>query len=390
MAQTIKRSMVQTLAVATTLALLTVGAIAPHATSVPLSNGAKIDGYIRSSSPGYRYRSNTGTRGMSLTARGEDHTFSARQGETIEITVQAEDGSTLQPILVLFDPTGRQVAMSNNPGVFRYQTTQAGTYRLLVLGQNNSLGRYTLAFNGMATPGSTGASTTVPSQPVGQADQVMNDILRLRVIGCGVPRVAKIQIGTEERCTRDIEPGVYSYNANTKSIQLVDSRRDLLASKLQLTLLENCPSPATSVVQIVMTDAQDNRDYTYCAQPTRYLKAGAYRYNPATDSIAAIETSTPVNPTIPVDPKAATRKQILLQEYGLNVLDNCPATRSRFVVVNFPEGGQLYQYCANPNRLIAAGEYTYDENTGGLNKAGTTNTASDCAVSVGGICLLKK
>ena len=384
MTQTMTRSMLHTLAVATTVAALTLGAIAPHATSVPLNNGAKIEGYIRSSSPGYRYRT-TGTRGTSMTARGEDHTFSAQQGETITITVQAEDGSTLQPILVLFDPTGRQVALNNQPGNFRYQVPQTGTYRLLVLGQNNTLGRYTLAFNGMQAP-----STTVPSQPMGQADQVMTDILKLRMIGCGVPRVAKIQIGTEERCTRDIEPGVYSYNTNTKSIQLVDSRRDMLASKLQLNLLENCPSPATSVVQIVTTDPQDNRDYTYCAQPTRYVKAGSYRYDPAADRLVAADTTT-TTPTIPVDPKAATRKQMLLQEYGLNVLDNCPAARNRYVVVNFPEGGQLYQYCANPNRLIAAGEYTFDEQTGGLNKAGaTTGTANDCAVSVGGICLLKK
>lgn len=52
-----------------------------------------------------------------------------------------------------------------------------------------------------------------------QADVVMEQELRLRIIGCGVPGVTRIQIGFEERCTLDI-PGQkrYVYDAGMKKL----------------------------------------------------------------------------------------------------------------------------------------------------------------------------
>lgn len=372
-------SVSRTVTTALAIAVLAVGAIADVASSVLLRDGDKINGLVRSTSPGFQFRNTTRPGAPVQRARGDEHTFTAQRGDSIEISLEPEDGSTLRPALVLFDPTGRQVAYSENPGVFRYQVVRPGTYRVLVIGRNNSLGRYSLEIDGLSTV----------ATPIAQADQVMQNVLKLRVIGCGVPNVARIKIGAEERCTRDIEAGVYTYEEASRSIKLVDARRDLLASKLQLNVLDRCPSPATAVAQVTMTDPQDGRDYTYCATPSRFVQAGPYRYNPTTDVLAPVTqagtpTLTPGTPTPPIatDP----RRQLLQTEYGLTVLDSCPASRTALVVVNFPETNQIYQYCASPNRLVRAGEYTYNRSTGALDVA---TKPVDCTVSIGGICIVK-
>ncbi|NJP09832.1 MAG: hypothetical protein HC866_10365 [Leptolyngbyaceae cyanobacterium RU_5_1] len=361
------------------VAVITVGAIANIAASVPLKDGDNFNGYIRNSSATYQFRNIYRTGAPLQKARGEEHTFTAQRGDSIEISVTPEDGSTLRPTLLLFDPTGRQVAYSENPGFFKYQVVRPGRYRLLVVGRNNSLGRYSLAIDGLGTPAAT----------VAQADQIMQNVLRLRAIGCGIPNVAKIKIGAEERCTRDIEPGLYVYEDASRSLKLVDTRRDLLAQRLQLTVLDRCPPSGALVAQIIVTEPQDGKDYTYCAAPNRYVQAGNYRYNMTTDTltpISSIQTGTTPTPSTPIVQPADARRQLLQSEYGLTVLDNCPPARSSYVVVNFPEGSQIYQYCANPNRLVAAGEYNYNANSGALERA---TKSTNCTVTIGGICILK-
>lgn len=378
-----KKSVSSRFASALAIALFTLGALPNLASSVALKDGDRVNGLVRSNSSAYQFRNPARPTAPVQRARGEEHTFTAQRGDSIEISLEPEDGSSLRPILVLLDAAGRQVAYSENPGVFRYQVVRPGTYRLLVLGRNNSLGRYTLAIDGLSSA----------AAPLAQADQVMQDVLKLRVVGCGVPNVARVKIGTEERCTRDIEAGTYTYNEASRSIALVDARRDLLASRLQLNVLDRCPNPATNVAQITLTDAQDGRDYIYCATPTRFLQAGAYRYNPTTDALTpATQVATPI-PTTPATPTPTTppaaidaRRQLLQTDYGLTVLDACPSARNSIVVVNFPEGTQIYQYCANPNRLVRAGEYTYNGKTGALDVA---TKPVNCTVTVGGICLVK-
>ncbi|MGA7935909.1 MAG: hypothetical protein WCA35_20320 [Kovacikia sp.] len=370
--------------VAATIAasLMVLGTIADFSgAQTALKEGDNVGGYIQNASPNFSFRNQSVKGAPAQTARGTLYTFVAKRGDNIEISVDPEDGSALQPILVLLSPTGKQVGYDATLNLLRYQVPTAGTYKLLVLGRNNTRGRYTLSIAGL--------SSATPTTQVSQADQVMTDVLRLRSIGCGVPNVARIKIGAEERCTRDIESGQYTYDEATRRITLVDSRRDLLAQRLQVNVLERCPSPATSVAQITLTDPQDGRDYLYCATPTRFVKAGIYRYNVNTDELVPTTTTqTPTQPTTPTTPQQSdSRRQILRQEYGLRVLDNCPAARNSLVVVSFPEGDQSYVYCANPNRLIAAGEYTYNAATGNLDPA--KKPAPDCTVSIGGICLVK-
>ncbi|UBF26809.1 hypothetical protein K9N68_02095 [Kovacikia minuta CCNUW1] len=362
--------------------MMVLGAIANFSNAqTALKDGDNVSGYVQNASPNYSFRNQSVSGAPSQTARGVQYTFVAKRGDSIEISVDPEDGSALKPILVLLSPTGKQVGYDATLNLLRYRVPTSGTYRLLVLGRNNTRGRYTLSVAGLSSP--------TPTSQVSQADQVMTDVLRLRVIGCGVPNVARIKIGAEERCTRDIEPGQYTYDETNRRITLLDSRRDLLAQRLQVNVLERCPSPATSVAQITLTDPQDGRDYTYCATPTRFVRAGTYRYNVNTDELvpttAAQTPTTPTTPTTPQQPDS--RRQILQNDYGLRVLDNCPAARNSLVVVSFPEGNQSYVYCANPNRVVTAGEYTYNASTGALDPA--RKPAPECTVSIGGVCLVK-
>lgn len=387
--QTMAQSMKQLVTgFATTVLLL--GAIAPlTAAPIVLKEGETTSGFIRNTSPVLRFRNQAKTGAPLESAVGQDYTFNAQRGDSLEISVDVEDGSTLKPILVLINPQGRQVSFDSTLGLLKYRVPTAGKYTLMVLAQGKTRGRYTVNLVGL----------TAPTQ-VAEADQVMTNVLKLRIIGCGVPNVAVIKIGDAERCTRDIEPGQYLYNATTKRITLVDTRRELLAQRLQLTLLDQCPTPATSVVQILVQDPNDKKDYTYCATPNRYVSSGLYRYDIATDKLSpATVATTPATPTpatpTPATPTPATppvtkeadpRRELLQKEYGLSVMESCPAARTRLVVVNFLEEGQVYTYCAQPNRLVTAGEYVYNRQSDRLEVARKT---PDCTISIGGICVLK-
>jgi hypothetical protein len=381
----VKRQVVNQVATAITVTLMTLGTIVNLASAIALKDGDKVNGLIRSNSPSFQFRNWSKAGSPAQSARGEEYTFTAQRGDSLEISVDAEDGSNLKPILVLLSPTGKQVAYDETRNLLQYRVPAAGTYKLLVLGNSNSSGRYNLTIDGLSvatTPGS-GASTGSPQ--VAQADQVMQDVLKLRVIGCGVPNVAQIKIGSDQRCTRDIEAGQYIYDDATKRITLVDTRRDMLAQRLQLTLLDRCPASPLSVVQITMTDPQDSKDYTYCANPTRFVKAGAYRYNVSTDELQPTTVAqTPTTPTTPTTPDA--RRQLLQTDYGLTVLDNCPSNRGNIVQVSFPENTQTYEYCANPNRLVKAGKYVYNAQTASLDP---DRKPANCTVAIGGLCILK-
>ena len=310
-----------------------------------LQEGDNLSGFIRNTSPNLKYRNQSKRGAPTQTARGEDYTFAAQRGDAIEISVDAEDGSSLRPVLVLLAPgTGKQVAYDATLGLLKYRVPTAGIYRLLVIGQNNTRGRYTLSIAGLSAP-----ATGQPVGQVPQADQVMRDVLRLNIIGCGVPNVSRIKIGAEERCTRDVDPGQYVYNETSRSISLIDPRRDLIAQRLQLTVLDRCPASTTSIARIATLDPQDGREYVYCATPNRFVSAGNYRYDIGRDELKPADataqtpplaqpTSTPIN-----DP----RRTLLQDAYGLRVLDNCPPDRTNLVVASFPESSHCLLYTSD-------------------------------------------
>jgi hypothetical protein len=230
--------------IATAVAVISVAltGFADLARAVTTLKNGDVDGFIRASSPALQFR-NESRRGTPIQkAAGDEYSFSAQPGDKLNFVVEIEDGSNLSPVLVLiYSQTGEQVAYDDSSNSLQYQVPAAGEYKLLVLGQNSTRGRYTLSASGL----SEGA-------PVSQADQ--------------------------------------------------------------------------------------------------------------------------------------KRKQILQDEYGLRALDNCPESKNSLVVVSFPESTQTHTYCANPNRAVRAGEYTYNTSTGDLDPA---KKPKQCAVVVGGACVVK-
>ncbi|MCS6812196.1 MAG: hypothetical protein NZ772_01275 [Cyanobacteria bacterium] len=371
-------------------AAIIAGAIVVQSVSAALANtlqNGEVSGFINSNSQRFRFRNQSMRNAPVQQAIGQQFSFNANRGDQIEIAIDVEEGSNLKPILVLVEArTGRQIAFDATTGAVKAQIPATGAYRLLVLAQGNTRGRYTLLTSGIAEGGST---------QMAEADKVMNDILKLRVIGCGIPDVARIRIGAEERCTRDIGPGLYTYNPTSQSITLVDQRRDVVAQRLQLTLLDTCPPPGTATVRITVPASAQAQQATYCANPSRFVAAGDYTYDIATDKLTPVTTAAqPTTPTTPATPQAPAttpdpRRQLLQTDYGLTVLDSCPPARGSLVVVAFPERNnptQGFVYCANPNRLVPAGDYVYNQASNQLERA---VKAEQCTVSLAGICIVK-
>jgi hypothetical protein len=345
--------------------------IADLAAAATKLNNGEASGFIRTNSPSFRYRNQSQPGTPVQRALGEEYTFTAQQGDPLDIAVEVEEGSNLQPVLVLISSqTGRQVAYNNTTNSLQYTVPTAGEYRLLVLGQNNTRGRYNLFVSGLGE----GAQ-------VSQADRIMTDVLQLRTVGCGVPNVATITIGNEQRCTRDIASGQYVYQESTRSLKAVNATREILARELQLTILDQCPTAVgRPVVRISVTEPQVATTSTYCANPTRFIQAGNYTYNIQTDEFQPVGTAQ--NPSSsPTSQTTDQRKQFLLNEYGLRLLNSCPQVRTNVVEVTFPEG----TYCATPNRLITAGKYTYNAATGEIDPA---EKPQQCTFRVAGICVV--
>lgn len=298
-----------------------------------LKNGDTVNGFIQTNSSSFRYRNQSLRNSPFQTAAGEDYIFNSKRGDTIQVSVEVEDGSTLLPILVLTSSqTGNQVAYNDKTRSLSYKVTADGEYRLLILGQNNTRGRYTLAISGIT--GDTTAQTPT-NQPTPSNDP----------------------------------------------------RRQILQNDYGLTLLDKCP--ATTDKLVVANFPEYGQTYTYCGNPNRFLRAGQYTYDLASGDLKpGAPPATGGNSSSPtaVNPNNDPRRQLLQNDYGLTVLDNCPSSTTSLVVVSYPEGTQTYRYCATPNRVFTAGEYKYNLTT---RKLDPVTKPQQCTVQIGGICIVR-
>lgn len=368
--------------------------------AVALKNGQNVNGFIRANSPAFSFKNQAIKGTPTQSARGEDYTFIAQRGDVIQIGIATEEGSNLTPILVLFAPNGTQIAYTGTAKSLRYSATTAGQYKLLVLGRNNTRGRYTLSITGINQPGQT-------AQTVDQKKQFLQNEYGLRVLdNCPTSRSSLVvayfvEFGqTSTYCAnpnRALKAGEYTYNSVTNDLRPGapttqnssnpttqnandDRRKNFLRDEYGVTVLDNCPASKTGLVVAYFTEY--GQTSTYCARPNRALKAGEYTYDPSSNDLKA---------GAPVAQNSSTtndqRKLILEQDYGLTVLNNCPAARSNLVAVTFTEAdGQTYVYCANPNSRVPAGEYSYDTSTASLEPA---TKPQRCTVQVGGLCIVK-
>ncbi len=370
-----------------------------------LRNGQTANGFIQSTSSSFTY-GNRSKRGVPTeNAYGEEYTFNANQDDSIVVSVEKEDGSALLPVIILISPNNTQVAYDDVASLLRYRIPATGQYQLRVLGRNNTLGRYRLSVSGISrsavaqTTSHRGNNarrqllqkefglTALDSCPAATSDLAVVSFVESSQIYryCANPtRLVKAGEYTYDAASGELKPGIPV--AQTSYDPATDSRRQLLQKEYGLTVLDNCPTATSSLVVVSFPEA--GQIYRYCANPTRLLKAGEYTYDQA---ISDLKPGTPVaqNPTS--TQTTDSRRQTLQSDFGLTVLDNCPAARSSLVVANFPEGNQIYTYCANPNRIFAAGEYTYNVSTRSLDPATKPATDRPCFVTIPGtnICVVR-
>jgi hypothetical protein len=356
-----------------------------------LKDGDTVNGFIRANSPSLRFRNESRPGSPIQTAPGEEYTLNAQQGDTINISVEPEDGSSLSPVLVLISSdTSRQVAYDDTTGSLRYRVPTSGEYRLLILGQNNTRGRYTLSIAGIA-------NATV-------ARQLLQNDYGLRVLDSCPPATGALVVvsfgeagQTYRYCAnpnRVVRAGEYTYDATSGDLKpgapttansgtgLSDRRRQLLENEYGLRVLDNCP-PATASLAII-SFPEAGQTYRYCANPNRVVRAGEYTYDASSGELKPGAPLASNSGSVSSD----SRRQLLQNDFGLRVLDSCPAATSSVVVVSFPEAAQTYRYCANPNREYPAGEYVYNTRTNDIESARTTNRQR-CSIEVGGICVVK-
>jgi hypothetical protein len=373
-----------------------------------IKNGENVNGFIRTNSPSFTFK-NQSLRGTPVQrAYGEEFLITAKQGDAVVAAVDVEDGSTLLPILVLVSSqTGAQVAYDDRSGLLRYRVPTTGEYKLRVLGKNNTRGRYTLSISGISQ---TTTSQNPPAQtPAGQKDarqKFLEDEYGLRVLeNCPAVRSNVVVVTFPEygqtytycaNPNRNIKAGEYRYDVSSNDIKpggpvaqnppaqtpaQNDPRKQALLNEYGLRVLDTCPEVKTSLVVVTFTEY--GQTYNYCANPNRLVKAGAYTFDISSGDLKP-KTTTAQNPTQPT--ANDQRSQLLRNEYGLTVLDSCPPAKNSLVVVNFTEAGQTYTYCANPNRVFKAGEYTYNPSTRNLD---TAKKPTRCTVEISGICIVR-
>ncbi|HBE18447.1 MAG TPA: hypothetical protein DDW51_12745 [Cyanobacteria bacterium UBA11367] len=382
-----------------------------------LKNGDTVNGFIQTNSPSFRYRNQSLRNSPFQTAAGEEYIFNSKRGDTIQVTVEVEDGSSLIPILVLTSSqTGNQVAYNDKTRSLSYKVTTDGEYRLLILGQNNTRGRYRLALSGITGDTTAQTPTNPPTSPNNDPRrQLLRDEYGLTLLDKCPATTDKLVVAnfpeygqTYTYCAnpnRFLQAGQYTYdlasgelkpgtpavvtNPSTPSpvTPVTDPRRQLLQNDYGLTVLDKCPSTTDKLV--VANFPEYGQTYTYCANPNRFLRAGQYTYDLAVGELkpgAPSATGNNSSSTTAVNPSTDPRRQLLQKDYGLTVLDTCPASTNSLVVITYPEGTQTYRYCANPNRIFPAGEYKYNLTT---RKLDPVAKPQQCTLQIGGICIVR-
>lgn len=374
--------------------------LADIASAGMLKNG-NINGLIRNNSPTFRFRNQSRMGSPLQTAAGEEYIFQAKQGDTLNITVDVQGGN-LTPVLVLISSeTGRQVAYNDIDNALNYQVTDAGEYRLLVLGQNSSRGRYTLTVSGLSEENIAQNNNSTPSTNTTDAKrQLLQNDYGLTVLDSCPPNTNSLAVinfveyGQNYRyCARPnrVYPaGEYTFDVSSNQLKPgapvaagmsntagnTDPRKQILQNDFGLRVLNSCPPSVSSLT--VVNFPETGQNYRYCANANRVYPAGEYTYDAATQQLKPGGNFAGNSASDP-------RRVMLENEYGLKVLDSCPAVKSGVVSVLFPEVGQTF--CANPNRVYPAGEYTYNANTRNLDSG--SKKQERCTVSVGGVCVVR-
>jgi len=220
-------NLLNSIAAAVLVTGLALTGISSSAVGEQIGNNDRIDGVIRRTSPIYRFRNMWVPGSPTEELRGQEYTFSAREGDNIEVFLDTDTRSGFALVMVLFYGNNKQVAFTQDRS-FNYQIPRTGDYKLLVLAKDAARGgSYTLEVSG-------------------------------------------IDGDRRARNSRD--------DWNTRRDNSRDDRAQLLQDDFGLRSVD-CRE-RRSMVRVRFDDG--NQDSTYCAVPTRNFPAGDYYYNSRT------------------------------------------------------------------------------------------------------------
>ncbi|UNU26731.1 hypothetical protein [Microcoleus vaginatus] len=209
--------------------------ISSSAVGEQIGNNDRIDGVIRRTSPIYRFRNMWVPGSPTEELRGQEYTFSAREGDNIEVFLDTDRSRGFTPVLVLFYGNNKQVAFTQERS-FNYQIPRTGDYKLLVLAKDAARGgNYTLEVSG-----------------------IDGDNRRAR----------NSRDDWYTRRDSDLDDGQYD-------------RAQILEDDFGLRSVD-CRE-RRSMVRVRFDEG--NQDSTYCAVPNRAFPAGDYYYNSRTRNL---------------------------------------------------------------------------------------------------------
>ena len=221
--------------------------ISSSAIAEQIQNSDRIDGAIRRTSPIYRFR-NMWTPGTPVEElRGQEYTFTASEGDDIQVYLDTNRRGGFTPVMVLFYGNNKQVAFTQDSS-FNYRIPRSGDYKLLVLAKDAARGGdYTLEVSGIQGTdrrardwrddrGDNGRNSRGDNNRNRyDGERILRDDLGLRPVDCRLRRSmvrVRFDDGDATYCaipTRDYPQGDYYYNPRTKdldSARIDDSRYD--------------------------------------------------------------------------------------------------------------------------------------------------------------------
>lgn len=158
-----------------------------------LTYGDVVDGTITANSPMQQIA--TGTFGqVAVKGRANTFTFAAQQGDQVIVRTTAQQG--LKPFLALIAPNGSQVA-SDSDGNLRYTTTATGVHKIVVVGDRDTLGAYTLSLAGTRpSPSGSQPGMTAANSRTFAIRAPFNDLERSRMVNTvyrNMGRLSRVQ-----------------------------------------------------------------------------------------------------------------------------------------------------------------------------------------------------
>ncbi len=238
-------NLLNSIAAAVLVTGLALTGISSSAVGEQIGNNDRIGGVIRRTSPIYRFRNMWVPGSPTEELRGQEYTFSAREGDNIEVFLDTDTSRGFAPVMVLFYGNNKQVAFTQDRS-FNYQIPRSGDYKLLVLAKDAARGgSYTLEVSGIDGGDRRARNSRDDWNTRRDEDrydnrydraQLLQDDFGLRSVDCRERRSmvrVRFDDGNQDSTycavpTRNFPAGDYYYNSRTRdldSARLDDNRR---------------------------------------------------------------------------------------------------------------------------------------------------------------------